>query len=121
MPSNAQYQKEWVQHLVTRWGPAANGGVRYYIYDNEPSFWHHTHRDVHPAGQTMTELRDLMIAYGTAIRQADPGAVLVGPEEWGWIGLLLQRVRPEVHERDRLLACLPDRTPTAAWTTCPGC
>ena len=31
-----------------RWGTAANGGLRYYILDNEHSIWHSTHRDVHP-------------------------------------------------------------------------
>ena len=40
VPADAQFQKEWVQHLVTRWGSAANGGVRYYLYDSEPSIWH---------------------------------------------------------------------------------
>ena len=34
----------------------------------------------------MAELRDAIVAYATAIRQADPAAVLVGPEEWGWMG-----------------------------------
>ena len=35
--------------------PAA---LRYYILDNEPSIWHSTHRDVHPTGATMDEIRD---------------------------------------------------------------
>ncbi len=72
--------------------------------------------------QTMTELRDLMIAYGTAIRQADPGAVFVGPEEWGWTRLLLLRLRPEVRQRDRLLVLRPrqDRERRHR-TTCRGC
>ena len=108
--SNAQYQKEWAQHLVTRWGLAASGGVRYYIYDNEPSLWHHTHRDVHPAGQTMTELRDLMIAYGTAIRQADPGAVFVGPEEWGWSGYFLSGYDQKYGAETGCWSCAPDKT-----------
>lgn len=110
VPSNAQYQKEWVQHLVSRWGAAANGGVRYYIYDNEPSLWHDTHRDVHPAGQTMSELRDLMIAYGTAIRQADPGAVFVGPEEWGWLGYFLSGYDQKYGNETGCWSCAPDKT-----------
>jgi hypothetical protein len=107
--SNAQYQKEWAQHLVTRWGLAASGGVRYYLYDNEPSLWHQTHRDVHPAGQTMAELRDLMIAYGTAIRQVDPGAVFAGPEEWGWSGYFLSGYDQKYGSETGCWSCAPDR------------
>jgi hypothetical protein len=107
--SSAQYQKEWAQHLVARWGLAASGGVRYYLYDNEPSLWHHTHRDVHPGGQTMTELRDLMIAYGTAIRQADPGAVFVGPEEWGWSGYFLSGYDQKYGNETGCWSCAPDK------------
>ena len=57
------FQQGWVQHLVTRWGTAASGGLRYYILDNEPSIWHATHRDVHPTGATMDEVRDKIVDY----------------------------------------------------------
>jgi Glycoside hydrolase family 44 len=87
-PSNASFQRGWVQHLVGRWGTNANGGLRYYILDNEPSIWHATHRDVHPTGATMDEVRDRMIEYGTMIKSVDPTALVVGPEEWGWSGYL---------------------------------
>ena len=50
VPSNSTFQQRWVQHLVGRWGTNANGGLRYYILDNEPSLWHGTHRDVRPTG-----------------------------------------------------------------------
>src|SRR6185369_15929527 len=41
------FQQGWVNHLVSTWGTAANGGLRYYILDNEHSIWQSTHRDVH--------------------------------------------------------------------------
>jgi hypothetical protein len=75
-----------VQHLVTRWGKSANGGLRYYILDNEPSLWHSTHRDVHPTGATMDEIFNDAVTYATQIKAVDPGALIVGPEEWGWSG-----------------------------------
>ena len=62
------------------------GGLRYYILDNEHSIWHETHRDVQPTGAKMDEVRDLMIAYAAALKAVDPGAQIVGPEEWGWSG-----------------------------------
>jgi hypothetical protein len=77
-----------VQHLVTRWGTNASGGLRYYILDNEPSLWHSTHRDIHPTGQTLDEIRDKMIDYAGRIKAVDPSALVVGPEEWGWSGYL---------------------------------
>ena len=43
-------QREWVQNLVNKWGTADNGGVRYYVLDNEHSLWFSTHRDVAPTG-----------------------------------------------------------------------
>lgn len=82
-------QAGWVSHLVERFGTAANGGLAYYILDNEPSIWHSTHRDVWPTGATMEQVRDLMVAYSGAIKNVDPGALVVGPEEWGWSGYTL--------------------------------
>lgn len=88
-PSTAAFQQGWVQHLVQRWGGAAQGGLRYYILDNEYSIWHSTHRDVHPTGATMDQVRDRMISHAKAIKDVDPQAVVVGPEEWGWSGYFL--------------------------------
>ena len=41
-------QQGWVQHLISTFGTAANGGVPYYQLDNEPGGWSNTHRDVEP-------------------------------------------------------------------------
>ena len=82
-------QRGWINHLVTRWGVAANGGLKYYILDNEPSLWHETHRDVHATGATMEEVRDYMLGYAREVKNADPGASVIGPEEWGWLGTKL--------------------------------
>jgi hypothetical protein len=79
----ALFQQGWVSHLVDEWGTAADGGLRYYILDNEPSIWHATHRDVHPGGATMDEVRDRIVQYAQAIKAVDAGALVVAPEEWG--------------------------------------
>jgi len=84
--SDSTFQQAWAQHLVTRWGTNANGGLRYYILDNEPSIWHSTHRDVHPTGATMDEIKSKMIDYATKLKSVDSTALVVGPEEWGWSG-----------------------------------
>ena len=84
--ANSAFQAAWVQHLVSTFGLAQSGGVPYYILDNEPSIWHSTHRDVHPTGATMDETRQKMVDYANQIKLIDPGALVVGPEEWGWSG-----------------------------------
>ena len=83
---DSSYQTDWVRHLVSRFGTSTAGGVRYYILDNEPSIWWETHRDVAPVGVTMEDIRDRMIAHALGIKSVDPGAVVLGPEEWGWVG-----------------------------------
>jgi PKD repeat protein len=87
--NTSAFQKQWVQSIVTQWGPASVGGQQYYILDNEHSIWHSTHRDVHPVGATMDEILSRMTDYATQIKAADPSALVVGPEEWGWSGYLL--------------------------------
>lgn len=84
--SDTAFQRAWVQHLVSRWGASSSGGVRYYALDNEPSIWHVTHRDVHPNGASMDEVFNASVAYATQIKAVDPGALVMGPEEWGWSG-----------------------------------
>ena len=77
----------FVNHLISAFGTAATNGPAYYLLDNEVSLWSSTHRDVRPVGPHAAEARDAMIAYSTMIRQADPAARIVGPEEWGWLPL----------------------------------
>jgi hypothetical protein len=86
VPSNSTFQQNWVQHLVSRWGTNANGGLRYYILDNEHSIWHSTHRDVHPTGATMDEIRNRILDFAAMIKNNDSTALVAAPEEWGWSG-----------------------------------
>ncbi len=84
--TNSLFQQAWVQHLTNQWGLATNGGVRYYCMDNEHTLWNSTHRDVHPVGTTMQEIRDKLFDYGEKVKAIDPNALLLAPEEWGWPG-----------------------------------
>ena len=85
-PADSAYQLGWLQHLLARWGSAANGPLRYCLLDNEPSIWHATHRDVHPTGASMDEILGRMIDYAGRVKSVDPAALVAGPEEWGWSG-----------------------------------
>lgn len=84
--SNSSFQAAWVQHIVSTWGTVPNNGIACYILDNEPSLWHSTHRDVHPTGATMDEIKSKIADYAAQIKFLDPTALVAGPEEWGWSG-----------------------------------
>ena len=88
MTADTNFQAGWVQHLTNYWGTATNGGLLYYLMDNEWSLWHSTHRDVHPVGATMDEVFTDYCNYATMVKGIDPNALVAGPEEWGWPGYL---------------------------------
>ncbi len=88
--ASPQFIKKWVEAI--RAHDAGTRSVALYILDNEPSLWNSTHRDVHPDPLSYDELVDRTIRYGTAIREADPQAVIAGPAEWGWTGYFYSAV-----------------------------
>lgn len=101
VPSDVGFQRGWVKHLIGKWGKADNGGVRYYIMDNEPGLWHSTHRDVHPQGVTSDEYLGDFLGYASMVKSEDPNALVVAPEEWGYPGFFWsgadQQYRAEHH------------------------
>jgi hypothetical protein len=86
--TNSAFQQAWVRHLTNRWGHATNGGIRYYTLDNEYALWNSTHRDVHPVGATMQEIRAKIFDYGAKVKAVEPNAIVLAPEEWGWPGYM---------------------------------
>lgn len=111
-------EQGWVQHLVSQWGGASAGGLKYYILDNEHSIWFSTHRDVHPTGPTMDEIRQRMIDYATMIKDADPAATVVGPEEWGWSGYFYSGYDQQ-YAAAHSWCCYPDKQAHANWDYLP--
>jgi len=93
---DTSFMGNWVTHLVSTFGPAANGGVKYYQLDNEPDNWQGLRQDIYPAlyppgtncmdyavaiasgneaGVSPNEdIMDRSVAYATAIKTADPTA-----------------------------------------------
>ncbi len=78
--------KRWIAAIRASDAKTGKRSVYEYILDNEPMLWNATHRDVHPDPLSYDELLDRTIQYGTAIREADPEAIIAGPAEWGWTG-----------------------------------
>ena len=84
VPAPPEMMQKWVEAITREDRPSHARSVGMYILDNEPNLWNTTHRDVHPDPLTYGELLDRTIRYGTAIRAADPDALIAGPAEWGW-------------------------------------
>src|ERR1700684_2354820 len=82
-------QQGWLQHLISTFGTAANGGVPYYQLDNEPGGWSNTHRGVEPNQPDYDTIISLGQQYAAMIKQTDPSAKVFGPVDFtlgGWIG-----------------------------------
>ena len=84
IPNSPNFQKQWIQHLISTHGTAANGGVNIYQMDNEPSGWGNTHRDIHPGATGYDELVGKTIAYASMIKSVDASANVLGPSDFGW-------------------------------------
>ncbi len=85
-PTNTAFQQAYVQHLISNWGVSTNGGVGYYLMDNEHSLWQSTHQDIHPVGPSMQEIWTKILATASMVKSNDPNVLVLGPEEWGWPG-----------------------------------
>lgn len=84
-------QSEWIQYLLTRYGPANQGGIAIWSLDNEPIWWDSTHRDIHPVPYTYDELFSTDLKYAQAIKQADPTALISGPVNDNWASLFFSK------------------------------
>jgi len=109
LPVTPDFQRGWLQHLTTKWGKAAGGGIGYYLLDNEPALWNSTHRDAHPQGATMTEVLNDSVAYATLIKSIDPAAQVLGPEEWGWNGYIYSGADEQYGAAHHWDGTFPDR------------
>lgn len=102
----------WVREIRS---VSKDGLVNMYILGNEPMLWHVTHRDVRTSPVSYDELLERTIAYGSALRRADPKAVIAGPAVWGWPAYFFSAVDAEAGFRLK-----PDRRmhgdePLLAW------
>ncbi|HEY3761180.1 MAG TPA: glycoside hydrolase family 44 protein [Verrucomicrobiae bacterium] len=116
-PTNALFEQGLVQHLMSTWGASTNGGIHYYIMDNEHSLWFSTHQDIHPVGPTMQEIWTDMMTYASMVKSNDPNAVVIGPEEWGWPGYLYSGYDQQWSGQhgDYNPNDYPDRTANGGW------
>jgi hypothetical protein len=82
-----EFMTDWIKHLTGKYKTAAEGGVSFYLLDNEPGLWSETHRDVIRTPKTDDELIKTSIEYANAIKSVDNTAKIGGFEEWGYMSL----------------------------------
>lgn len=116
--TNSDFQAAWIQHVTNLWGLSTNGGVRFYCMDNEHSLWFSTHRDIHPVGPTMQEIRDKFFDYAGRVKALDPSALVLAPEEWGWSGYFYSGYDQQYGSQHGW-SSLPDRTNNSNWDYLP--
>ena len=116
--TNSAFQQAFVQYLTNRWGPSVTGGVRYYAMDNEHSLWQSTHQDVHPVGAMMSEIRNKLLDYAGRVKQTDPTAQVMAPEEWGWSGYFYSGYDQQYGSQHGW-GSLPDRIANGGWDYLP--
>jgi hypothetical protein len=115
IPAPPELIAGWVRKVLAQDAQQGSRSVHQYILDNEPTLWNTTHRDVHPNPLSYDELLERTIKYASAIREADPEAVIAGPAEWGFTGYEYSAVDREAGTSRR-----PDRrahgdVPLVAW------
>jgi hypothetical protein len=120
-PTNSTFQSGYVQHLIGGWGSSTNGGVQFYIMDNEHSIWYSTHQDVHPIGPTMQEIRDKILDYASMVKSNDPNALVCAPEEFGWSGYFFSGYDQQwsALRTNYNSAQFPDRAANGGWDYMP--
>jgi hypothetical protein len=107
--NSVSFESGLLSHLVNQWGTNAKGGIRYYEMDNESSIWFSTHRDVHPVGPKMDEILSDIESYGSMVKAADPTAMVLAPEEWGWLGYLYSGYDQQYSAAHNYNGVYPDR------------
>lgn len=86
VPNSLPIQQAWLQHTVASFNSAVNGGVKYYILDNEHDLWAETHHDAVPQAPHYTDDFGRMRDYAIAIKSQDNTALVAAPEVSGWLG-----------------------------------
>jgi hypothetical protein len=94
------YQDEFVNALVSKLGPAAKGGIKFYSLDNEPALWPSTHPRVHPEKTTYAEMVSRTEATAGGLLKVDPGAVVLGAVAYGWSEYKSLQDAPDAKEQN---------------------
>ena len=127
-PANAVYQDEFVRWLNAAFPTAAADANRalFYSLDNEPDIWYETHRAImsDTLGKRRKETYDgftnTSIAFATAVKRAQPSALIFGPATATYTGVASLGRYPDadpVHGKAPFFEFYLDRMRTAERTS----
>ena len=91
MPVDETFSQQWMQSLISTYGPSTEGGIAMWSLDNEPEWWYGTHYDIYKTPATFDDMTARTLRWGQAIKAVDPGALVTGPVQAGWSGMLYSR------------------------------
>jgi uncharacterized protein (TIGR03437 family) len=91
VPVTASFAQQWVQQILSGYGPANAGGVRLWSMDNEPEWWFSNHVDIYPQAATYDDMLARNLKLAAAVKAIDPTALITGPVPGGWSGMLFSR------------------------------
>ena len=90
-PMDPSFAGQWVTSIRNKYGAANLGGVQVWDLDNEPEWWDSTHADIYSNAATYDDMMNRNIATALAVKAADPTALVSGPVEAGWPGMLFSK------------------------------
>jgi len=101
---NAVYQDEFVNFLDKKYPTARTDPSKTILYsmDNEPDLWSSTHVRIHPNPATYAEMVNKTTAYAAAIKAVVPEAIVFGPVNYGWMGMVNLQDAPDANGRNFL-------------------
>ncbi|MGA2183440.1 MAG: glycoside hydrolase family 44 protein, partial [Bryobacteraceae bacterium] len=91
-PIDPSFFGQWVQYIGNKYGAANLGGVQMWSLDNEPEWWDSTHPDIYPNAATYDDMMARNIATAKAVKAADPSALVSGPVQGGWWGMIFSKL-----------------------------
>jgi len=96
------YQDEFVNWIKSKfpYGQSDPNRPIYFQLDNEPDLWSETHREVHPDPVSYAEMLQKTIAYSIAIKNVEPRAIIYGPVNYGWAGIVNLQSAKDANGRD---------------------
>jgi hypothetical protein len=98
------YADEFVSYLESQFPTAQTDASRriFYMLDNEPDLWSQTHSEIHPDPPTYAELVQKNTDFAAGIKSVAPNALVMGPVNYGWQGMVDLQSAPDANKRDFL-------------------
>jgi len=98
------YADEFVATMESQFPTAQTDPARriFYMLDNEPDLWAETHSEMHPSKVTYAELVKSTVDFATGIKGAAPKALVFGPANYGWQGMVDLQKASDASGRDFL-------------------